>query len=159
MEIIGWGAAYFAFATFCYYSLYANAVDLNCRLRVPFDEKSWWQDFIAYNKGVLELLALDFLKIHCPWSKAVSIRYRVQEVRSLLQHMTHEKGWTAESCDNPANHRQIAKDCFLSRTRFWARGIFMLLTSPLRMVILMLILIVVLPIIGAGSWIINLIRR
>lgn len=153
MEIIGLGVAYLVLAAFCYYAFYANAVDEN---------ESLWQFFISDQKGVLKLLALDFLKIHCPWSKNVSIRYRVQKARSLLQDNTHEKGWTVIDCDNPANHRQIAKDCFQTRTRFWLQGIFTLLTSPLRILLLAVIItiaMVVLPAVSAGQWTINLVRR
>lgn len=163
MEIIGWSALYLILAAFCYYTLYANAVDFNFRLNVPSDKNaSLWQDFLTDNKGVLQLLVLDFLKIHCPWSKEVSIQYRVQEARSLLQYMIHEKGWTVADCDNPANHWHIAKDCFQSRIRFWTEGIFMLLTSPLRMVVLLVIVLVatiVLSVVSAGQWLLGLVRR
>lgn len=163
MGIIGWSALYLAFAVFCYYILYADAADRRFRLKIYlYENASLWQDFIAYNKSVLELLALDFLKIHCPWSKEVSIRYRVQDARSVLRYMTHEKGWTVADCDNPANHRQIAKDCFQSRIRFWTTSIFALLTSPLHMVILLgivLVAMIVISIVSAGQRLLNLFRR
>lgn len=137
---------YLLCATFCYYVLYATAVKCNFRLKVPYDENvNSWQNFTAHNKGILELLVLDFLKVHCPWSKRVSIRYRVQETRLLLQRMTHEKGWTIADCDNPAKHQQIAKDCFEPRITFWTRGILRLLIAPLSIVILLLIFFVILP--------------
>ncbi len=163
MQNIGWGAEYFLFAAVCYYIFYATEVDFNFRLNVPFNENDGlWQKVVAHEKGVLKLLVLDFLKIHCPWSREISTEHRVQEARRLLQHMRHEKGWTMADCDNPANHEQIARDCFRSRTRFWLEGIFLFLTSPLRLVVLTVILAiaaVVLPVVSVYQWLLGLTRR
>lgn len=141
--------AYLGVSALGFYAFYSNAVDFNFRL--PPSElgpnESIWKFFIEDQKGVLGLLKLDFLQIHCPWDKATSIRFRVQEAREMLEYHEHEKGWTVADCDNPANHAQIAKDCFVSRTRFWAKNIFEFLTGPIRLALILVILLVGMPLV------------
>lgn len=128
------GMAYAALAALCYYRLYADSVKSELLVRVSGrNEKSAFKAAVSREKAVLKLLARDFLKIHCPWSEETSIRYRVREARRMLRVMKHEGGWKAEDCNDPANHRQIAKDCFQPRLRFWAEELSTVLVMPVRL--------------------------
>lgn len=98
--------------------------------RMPFfsnlDEK-WWQETV----DVFKLLRHDLMQIHCPWSWKRAVYYRVTYAHTLLQHMKHEKGWRPEDCHNPHNYEQIAKDCFVSRKKFWSLQILYLVAAPI----------------------------
>ncbi len=163
METFGWAAAYLALAAVCFYILYANAVDLNGRLDIRLDpDTSVWQQLLAEHRSVARLLALDFCKIHCPWNKDISVRYRVAEARSLLAYMTHRNGWTVADCNDPAKHQAIARDCFKSRTRFWLEQIAVFITSPLRLVVVLLVVVgclVVMSFVDLGSWLRTAVSR
>ena len=144
---------YFILTPVCYYMFFAMGVKDNWRLKSDdYDlNASAWDNFIAYHGQIIGLLALDFLKIHCPWSKTTSVKYRVVEAHRVLEYDSHEKGWTAGDCHDPAKHGQIAKDCFQSRTRFWAANVFHLLTAPIRMVLLLTLLFIAMPIAEAAQ--------
>lgn len=125
---------YIMYACIFYIAFYAAAVEFNFR---PGSEHPF------------RLLMLDFFGIHCPWSWERAVKFRVVEAHRLLQYQTHKKGWKAEDCHDPVKHQQIAKDCFQSRPRFWATQFLVLLSCPLRFV---LMLCYPLLAIGAGLW-------
>ena len=148
-------AMYLVSSVLFYWAMYSNAVDFNFRIDgSKIDSSNVWRFLVSSNRETWRLWSLDFLKIHCPWSKETSIKYRVQEVHRLLtgDGMKHEKGWTAEDCHNTEKHSQIAHDCFCYRTTFWTNGLLdIFIVSPIRMVLLMvvaLVAVVVYPLIG-----------
>jgi len=144
MEYASWVAGYLALSLLCFYAFYMNVVDFGFRLdHSKIDDSSLWRYALTEQIEILKLLRYDFFRLHCPWSKKTSIKYRVEEAHSLLQHMHHEKGWKAEDCHNPAKHAQIAHDCFQYRSTFWASQIFNILTAPIRLVLLIVIAVVV----------------
>jgi len=138
--------AYLVSSVLCYRAIYSNAVDFNFRIdHSKIDNSSFWRSFITSNRETWRLWSLDFLKIHCPWSKETSTKYRVQEAHRLLTNcgMKHEKGWTAEDCYNPEKHRRIARDCFCSRTTFWAKGLLnIFVVSPIIVALLVVVALV-----------------
>lgn len=150
-----WVAIYLASSIPLYWGMYSNAVDFNFRVDYSkIDDSNLWRFLATSNREVWRLWSLDFLKIHCPWSKGTSIKYRVQEVHRLLTDcgMKHEKGWTAEDCHDPKKYKQIAHDCFCYRTTFWIKGLLdIFILSPIRMALLIILAIVAtvaLPVVG-----------
>ena len=141
-----WTALYLTASVLLYWAMYSNAVDFNFRIdHSQIDSSTIWRFLITSNRETWKLWSLDFLKIHCPWSKETSVKYRVQEVNRLLTDcsMKHEKGWTAEDCHNPEKHRQIAHDCFCYRTTFWIKGLLdIFIISPIRMALLVIVVLV-----------------
>lgn len=119
----GYAGVYLVFACLFYYAFYAAAVDFNFR---PGSEHP------------MRLLITDFFGIHCPWSWRRAVRFRVEEAHRLLQYQAHEKGWKAEDCHEPEKHEQIARDCFMSRSRFWSVEFLNLLSCPLRFALMCL---------------------
>ncbi len=150
-----WISLYLASSTLFYWAMYSNAVDFDFRVdNSKVDSSNFWRFLITSNRETWSLWSMDFLKIHCPWSKETSVKYRVQEVHRLLNDygMKHEKGWTTEDCHNQEKHQQIAHDCFCYRTTFWAKGLLdIFLISPIRvalLVVVSLVATVVLPLVG-----------
>ena len=133
---------YIVFAALLYYRFYEEGVQWR---RNPYywvtreymreheicSYAEMWKMIKHDTKETFRLLRLDFLKIHCPWSWESSVRYRVKMAHTALQRSPHKKGWTAEDCHVSANHEQIARDCFMSRKRFWFTEIAKLIFSPL----------------------------
>src|SRR3989338_4906062 len=143
MEVFGWICTYLFLAFFCYFCSYAIAVDESCRLNLPCQEdEGIWQAFIALIKGAFDLLVFDFLKIHCPWNWKTAVTHRVQEAHRLLQNITHEKGWTVSDCHDPANHEQIANECFQSRLGFWTTECLKALSMPIRYILIIPIFLI-----------------
>lgn len=143
MEMLLVVCGYMAVAMFGYYVTYAIAVDSNYRLPLPSATGGQRLSFLQEQKEILKLLRLDFFRIHCPWSRKISIHYRVLEARRLLQHSVHEKGWTVEHCDDSLCHAQIAQDCFVPRSLFWSKELLTILTYPILLLVVVLVLIVV----------------
>ena len=142
MEWFILSCCYLLLSLFAYWSSYFNAVDFNFRIdHENIDDRNFWRFLVSSTRETWRLWSLDFLKIHCPWSKETSVKYRVQKARNLLSTMTHEKGWTVEDCDNPANHEQIAKDCFCSRTKFWLKDLAIMLILPIYIPLVLVVLI------------------
>ena len=142
-----WVILYLFFAVLAFLKLYADAVRLNYRMPPSsYLMENSWTSRIADSKAVLRLLHTDFLRIHCPWSWDTAVYYRTREAYRLLQTSTHEKGWTTIDCFYPAKRPQIARDCFCSRTRFWAEGGLRLITSPIILTLSLVISFVLVPI-------------
>ena len=134
--------AYVAAAIVCYCGLYSNSLNHHYRFKTPYDpKKNELRNFHEHFSEALSLMALDFFKIHCPWSKKVSIDYRVREAHSLLRDRKHSKGWTAAHCDMPEHHTQIAYDCFSLRTVFWLRQIVAFAASPISTIVLAVVFV------------------
>src|SRR3990167_3611493 len=140
MELI---VLYLVISVLSYWAMYFNAVVFSFRFEyLKIDDSNVWRFLVTSNRETWRLWSLDFLKIHCPWSKETSVKYRVQEVHRLLTNcgMKHEKGWTAEDCYNPEKHRRIARDCFCSRTTFWAKGLLnIFVVSPIIVALLVVL--------------------
>jgi len=141
-----WPWLYLASGIVSYYLFYSNAAEVIRRLPAEAQEHVLWNTETAVwrwmlirEREIIKLLTFDFFKIHCPWNKQTSIKYRVQRAKELLQTMTHEKGWTAMDCDNPALQVQIARDCFESRFRFWGTETTVMLSCPVRVILLVLL--------------------
>lgn len=145
-------------AILCFHAFYSDVVGIMGHDRVPrvAYKGNALLAFLTCEKEVMKLLFLDFLRIHCPWSKKTSVKYRVQEAHRLLCRpgITHEKGWTAEDCHDPTKYEQIAKDCFQSRFRFWKENVLMMLTAPFRFAALIVLALVI-----TGAEIVELFRR
>ena len=142
-----WIALYLFFVVYSFLKLYADAVKSNGRMPPSsYIMEISWTSRISDSRAVLKLLHTDFLKIHCPWSWDTAVYHRTKEAYRLLQTSTHEKGWTANDCHDPANRPQIAKDCFQSRTRFWAENGLRLIISPILLIWVLIIDFILVPI-------------
>ncbi|GEM_PF-4082318 len=128
---------HFLIAVIAYVFGYMNATEFRSeRKYYPGDilkesnRRYTWNSIMYDLRETLRLLRIDFFGVHCLWSKATSIRYRVQMAHDMLQYETHEKGWRVEDCHDPVNHARIANDCFCSRTRFWLTEIVRCVLFP-----------------------------
>ncbi len=107
------------------------------RLSIQFDQKkSGWQNFRAQLHEAPGHMMDEFLKIHCPWSKELSIHHRVKDVKWMLERAPGttrkwSKDWTLMDCKSPTYHPQIANDCFERRSKFWLRNIGAFLIAPI----------------------------
>ncbi len=145
MYIASFVIAYFICACVSFYVLYVNGLDWNFRLQNSYNkDESSWRYFVREFKAVKKIFVYDFFLLHCPWSKEISIKYRVKYIRAKFRRgYTHEKGWTLADCRHTQNHAQIAYDCFISRTRFWAKNLFNFVTAPVELYIRMLLLCII----------------
>jgi hypothetical protein len=127
-----WIALYFVAAVFSYSMLYAAKLDENNRLTTPYDHtKSRWGNFWDHLPEVFRFMAHDFFRIHCPWDKYVSTKYRVQEVRSMLYLQSYVRSWRRSDIRNSSKHEAIAYECFPLRSTFWLTNILKFATSPI----------------------------
>lgn len=139
-----WAAVYLGMSLLSYYALHMQSMGLEFRLdHSRVDSSSSLKFLLTEHREMFRRLLKDFFQIHCPWSKQTSIKYRAIEAHGILQYSEHEKGWRAEDCHDPAKHEQIAHDCFQCRSKFWAHQLFIMLTSPIRIMLIAVIAVVV----------------
>jgi len=46
---------------------------------------------------------------------------------------------TSADCDDPKMQEAIARHAYISRIRFWARGLFQFITAPISLVLILLL--------------------
>ncbi len=164
MHILGYAGLYLFYCAVFFWIFYKLGLEMNSRHPMEFSqqqakETSTWRYLWNDEKATWRIFAHDFFKLHCPWNWQAAMAARVIDARKQLEHSEHEKGWKLEDCDNPANHEQIAKDCFISRKRFWGKHIFLFLTMPIRGVLAAAGLVIVLVILMPLQWLWNKIPR
>ncbi len=124
-------AFYITCASMSYFMFFAFTVENNGRI-------GFTENLLV---GALRCLRDDFLRIHCPWSRARSVRYRIKHLWDFVGEngRNHDKlGWlTRAELLNVHRHAEIAGVCFVSRTLFWTQNLFQLLISPVRMALFM----------------------
>ncbi|MBX4205350.1 MAG: hypothetical protein KW788_04180 [Candidatus Doudnabacteria bacterium] len=116
--------------------------DMDLNLDVKFEEdESLWGMTLKEMAASLKQLYCRYFQQHCPWSWSRARYFRVLEARRMLEYGRHEKGWTASDTYDPDLHDAIARTCFVSRGRYWAKEIFEWLTVIPRLTLLFLVLL------------------
>ncbi len=138
MDWLGSLAAYLISASMCYFVFYAMGVEDSGRL-------SCEENFFI---GALRCLRDDFLRIHCPWSKKLSIRYRIEHLWWFFGDGGREHNrigfLTRADLADASRHQEIAQACFISRARFWFKGLFDFLIAPIRMFLSAVFMLIIL---------------
>lgn len=105
----------------------------------------WWSRGMLLHKG-LQLFVHDYMEVYCPWSWEIAQKYRLADMHTylgdngryhdILGHLT------AADCHNSDKQEAIARHCYISRTRFWANGLFNFFISPMRALVIIILDIV-----------------
>jgi hypothetical protein len=128
--------AYLLVAPLGFFLMYSCRVHKHKRAPYPcahFAGDGWKFTRIIFAQGG-RMLVHDYARLHCPWSWKVARQYRLAELRALLADGAQEHillgRITASDCDDPAKQERLARACYVSRTRFWLKGLVSLAVAP-----------------------------
>jgi hypothetical protein len=116
----------------CFFGAYCFGAEMNFRLDLK-------DSFPRHLLNGFRLLVHDYFRLHCPWSWKVAKEHRLNNMREYLgsDGTCHDQlgHITSADCDNPEKQERIARLAFVSRTRFWASGMFKFFVAPVMVVV------------------------